>query len=236
MSYARDDLAYHDGFAADAAADARAGFIRRTYLHLFGAILGFMALETVFLTVEPIQRAMLGVVAGNWWIAIIAFFIVSWIANKWAVSGASPALQYAGLALYTVAEALIMVPLLYFAQRIDSSIIPTAGFLTMLIFGGLTVTVFVTGADFSFLRGFLTIAGLLTMGVIVASLIFHFTLGLVFSAAMIGLLSGYILYDTSNVLHHYRTDQHVAAALALFSSVATLFFYVVRLLSILSDD
>jgi FtsH-binding integral membrane protein len=46
---------------------------------------------------------------------------------------------------------------------------------------------------------------------------------------MIVLASGYILYDTSNVLHRYRTDQHVAAALALFASVAILFWYVLRL-------
>ena len=236
MSYAHADALAYDPFAADAAADARAGFIRRTYLHLFGAIVAFMGIEAAFLSIEPLQQAMLGLVGGNWWIALIAFMAVSWLANRWATTGASPTLQYAGLALYTVAEALIFVPLLYFAQRIDSSIIPTAGFLTMLIFGGLTAIVFVSGADFSFLRGALTIGGLIAMGLVLVSVFTGFTLGLAFSAGMIALLSGYILYDTSNVLHHYRTDQHVAAALALFSSVATLFFYVVRLLSILSSD
>ncbi|MEM9703056.1 MAG: permease, partial [Planctomycetota bacterium] len=35
---------------------------------------------------------------------------------------------------------------------------------------------------------------------------------------------------------HYHTSQHVAASLALFASVATLFFYVVRLLGLLSSD
>ena len=65
-----------------------------------------------------------------------------------------------------------------------------------------------------------------------------FTLGIVFVAAMIVLMSGWILYDTSNVMHHYRTDQHVGAALALFASVATLFWYVLHLLMILGggDD
>lgn len=237
MSYMHDDAVHYDPFAADAAADARAGFIRRTYLHLFGAIIAFMALETVFLTVEPITATMLTLVAGNWWIALIAFMGVSWLAHYWASSGASPAVQYAGLGLYTVAEALIFVPLLYFAHAMDQSIIPTAGFLTMLIFGGLTVTVLVTGADFSFLRGALTIASLLMLGVVVASFfISGLSLGMWFSAAMIGLMSGYILYETSNIQHHYRTDQHVAASLALFSSVATLFFYVVRLLMSFSED
>jgi FtsH-binding integral membrane protein len=46
---------------------------------------------------------------------------------------------------------------------------------------------------------------------------------------LIVLACGYILYDTSNVLHHYRIGQHVAASLALFASVALLFWYVLRL-------
>jgi FtsH-binding integral membrane protein len=236
VSYA-DESFRIDPFAADAAADARAGFIRRTYLHLFGAIVAFMGLETVFLTVEPVKNAILRAVAGNWWIALIGFMAVSWLARWWASSGASPLVQYAGLSLYTVAEAVIFVPLLYFATRFGGpSLVPTAAFLTLLIFGGLTVTVFVTGADFSFLRGALVIASLLAVGAVFANVFFGFGLGIWFSAAMVGLMSGYILYDTSNVLHHYRTDQHVAASLALFASVATLFWYVIRLLMSLSDD
>ena len=46
---------------------------------------------------------------------------------------------------------------------------------------------------------------------------------------MVVLASGYILYYTSNVLHQYRTDQYVAAALALFASVALLFWYVMQI-------
>jgi FtsH-binding integral membrane protein len=47
---------------------------------------------------------------------------------------------------------------------------------------------------------------------------------------MIAFACGYILYDTSNVMLHYRTTQHVAAALALFASVMLLFWYVLRVL------
>ena len=49
------------------------------------------------------------------------------------------------------------------------------------------------------------------------------------SAAMVLLAAGFVLYDTSNVLHHYRTTQHVAAALALFASVALLFWYILQI-------
>ena len=54
----------------------------------------------------------------------------------------------------------------------------------------------------------------------------------VFLAAVLilGLLAGgAILYDTSNVLHHYPQDRYVAAALQLFASVALLMWYVLRL-------
>ncbi len=46
---------------------------------------------------------------------------------------------------------------------------------------------------------------------------------------MIAFAGAAILYDTSNVLHHYPEDRHVAAALELFASVALLFWYVLRL-------
>ena len=78
------------------------------------------------------------------------------------------------------------------------------------------------------------------MGFILVAIIFNFQLGAVFLYAMIALACGYILYDTSNVLHHYRVGQHVAAALALFASVALLFWYVVQLFMsrrrLMSDD
>ena len=38
-----------------------------------------------------------------------------------------------------------------------------------------------------------------------------------------------ILYDTSNVLHHFPEDRYVGAALQLFASVALMFWYVLRL-------
>ena len=80
----------------------------------------------------------------------------------------------------------------------------------------MTAIVFMTGKDFSFLRTALFLGGLVAFGCVVASVIVpSFALGIVFSFAMIGLASGYILYDTSNVLHHYRIGQHVAASLAL---------------------
>jgi FtsH-binding integral membrane protein len=87
--------------------------------------------------------------------------------------------------------------------------------------------VFITRKDFSFLGPIIAIAGIIALGVIICAVFFGgFTLGLWFSIAMIVLAAAAILYDTSNILHHYRMDQHVAAALNLFASVAMLFYYV----------
>ena len=228
-----------DAFIADAPAETRADFIRKTYLHLVGAIAAFAGLEAIIFAtvdVEGLTQTMLG---GRWsWLIVLGVFMaVSWIARTWAESTTSLAMQYTGLGLYVVAEAIIFVPLLYIASRFGGSdIIPTAALITLCVFAGLTVFAFMTRTDFSFLRGVLVVGGFAAIGVIVAGIVFGFTLGIVFTCLMIALACGYILYDTSNVMHHYRIGQHVAASLALFASVALLFWYVIRLLMYLNRE
>jgi hypothetical protein len=56
-----------------------------------------------------------------------------------------------------------------------------------------------------------------------------FQLGTFFSVAVVAFAGGAILYDSSNILRYYPVDRYAAAALALFSSVALLFWYVLRL-------
>ena len=239
MQYAEqyeDEFAARDVFAADAALDARAAFIRRTYLHVFGAIAAFVGLEAIVFNVEAIREPLVLAIGQNWWMALVAFMIVSWVAGHWAQSGTSQGVQYLGLALYVLAEAVIFVPLLWIAGQVGEDIIPMAAGLTLFIFGGLTVAVMLTRQDFSFLRGILWLGMIAAVGLVFASMIIGFQLGIVFVVAMIVLLCGFILYDTSNILHHYNTDQHVAASLALFASIATLFWYVIQLLMHLSDE
>ena len=224
--------------AAEAGTSERATFIRQTYVHLLIAVLAFIGLEATLLNsslAEPITQLALGNGRIGWLVVIAAFVGVSWLANSWASSATSVGTQYLGLALYVVAQAFIFVPLLFMARLYDPSLIMTAAVLTGIIFCGLTAIVFLTGADFSFLRTALGIAGFGAIAVIVFSMIFGFNLGIFFIGAMVIFASAYILYDTSNVLHHYRIGQHVAASLALFASVALLFWYIVQLLMSLSS-
>ena len=232
MSYADNPYAAPGyTFAAEAAADERAGFIAKTYAHLAGAIAVFMGLEAVLLSLPGIEN-LVGMMIGTrygWLVVLGLFMVVSWIADSWARSAVSPSTQYFGLGLYVAAEAVIFVPILFIAQRMDTHIIPMAGATTLVLFGALTAVVFITRKDFSFLRTILMFGGFAALGLIVVAVLFNFTLGPIFTYAMIAFACGYILYDTSNVLHHYRIGQHIAAALALFASVALLFWYILRL-------
>jgi FtsH-binding integral membrane protein len=223
---------YEFPLAAEAPAQERAAFIRRTYGHLAAAILAFIGLEFILLRFVPgIDQIVRGMLGASWLLILVAFMVVSWVAQYWARSGASQGVQYLGLGLYVVAEAIIFLPLLYIADHAfpGQHVIRTAGILTLSVFGGLTAVVFVTRKDFSFLGPILCIAGFIALGLIFASMLIGFSMGLLFCFAMVALLSGYILYYTSNVLYHYNTNQHVAAALALFSSIATLFWYVLQI-------
>jgi FtsH-binding integral membrane protein len=218
---------------ADALPVERAAFIRKTYAHLAGAVLLFILLEA-FLIVsgagKPLAATMLGG-RFSWFIVLGAFMGISVLANWWANSQTSRPLQYMGLMLYVVAEVVIFMPLLYLAQARtgDTELIVKAGIITAGLFGGLTAVVFLSRKDFSFLGPILAIGGFVALGFIAVSLIFGFSLGNVFAFVMVAFAGGAILYDTSNILHKYRTDQHVAASLSLFASVALLFWYILRI-------
>lgn len=224
----------------------RVRFIRLTYLHLLLAILAFAGLEYLLMTnpflVEKVSIPLVRFALGgrwNWGVVLAAFMAVSFVADYWASHATSRGVQYAGLGFYIIAEALIFVPLLAIVEwkthqilargGQEPHIIRDAAFTTMGIFSALTLSVFITKKDFSYLRSGLIMASGAALMLIVMSLVFGFNLGLVFSIGMVLLAAGYILYQTSQVLAHYDPRQHVAASLALFSSVALMFWYVIRI-------
>lgn len=221
---------------AMASVDERALFIRQTYAHLAGAIGAFAILVAMLMSIPGIEDTVFGLLAispYSWLVVLGLFMGASWLADNWARSDTSRGMQYAGLGLYVVAEALIFLPLLLLAKNLtgDTSLIAQAGFLTLILFLGLTFVAFTTRKDFSFLGGMLKIGGMIALGLIVASVFFQgFSLGLWFSAAMVLLAAGAVLYTTGNMIHHYRTDQYVAASLGLFAAVALMFWYILRIL------
>ena len=228
-----------DMTVAQAMPDERAAFIRRTYGHLAWAVGGFIIVETLLLqtALGPSMLKMIAASRFGWLMFLGAFILCGWMARGMAMRVDSVGLQYAGLVFYVVAEAILFLPLIYIAIHFSSpDVLPTAAVLTGLLFAGLTMVAFTTRKDFSFLRGILVMGGFIAIGLIICSAIFGFSLGLIFSAVMVGLACAAILYDTSNIIHHYSTKQHVAASLELFASVALLFWYILRIVMSLQRD
>ncbi len=218
--------------AANALPEERLAFLKKTYGLVAVSLLGFAILVGILVntpTAATLAQTMTG--GYSWLIVLAAFTGVSFLANSLAFSETSPAVQFAGLTLYVVAQSIIFLPLIYMAILItgDTSVIVKAGLTTGGLVAGLTAVVLFTRKDFSFLGPIITIASFVALGFIVAGILFGFGFGTFFAFLMVILAGASILYNTSNMLHRFRTDQYVGAALGLFSSIALLFWYVLQI-------
>ena len=210
--------------------EARASFISKTYSHVAMAILLFTAIEIYLFSsglAIPMAEWML---SKSWLLVLGGYMLVGWAASHVAHKVESRPLQYVAMVAFVAAEAVLFVPMLVIAAIKAPGIIESAVGITLLGTLGLTAVAFITRKDFSFLRGMLVWGGILALVAIVGAVLFGFELGTWFSVAMIGFAGAAVLYDTSNIIHHYPEDRYVGAALALFASIALMFWYVLRLL------
>jgi FtsH-binding integral membrane protein len=235
MSYMVDS--YHGDSAAAAPVSERVRFIRRTYAHVGGALVAFVGLSAGLIATGLADQILRDVFMANRlaWVGISILFLVGTTAAQYmAQSRSSVGTQYAGLTLYVLLYTLLFVPILTLASNpaygVGSPALPLqAGLVTLMVVAGLTTAVFVSGKDFSFMGPVLTVLSFVALGVIIAAMIWGFSLGLVFMSLMVALFAGYVIYDTSNIIHRYRTDEYVAASMALFGSIAMLFYYILML-------
>lgn len=134
---------------------------------------------------------------------------------------------------FTTLSGITLGPVLnhYVAQGIGG-VIPVATGATAITFGGLSLYVHVSKKDFSFMGGilFIGLIGMILVGL--AAAFFRLPVSdTLYSGFGILLFSGYILYDTSNLLHRYRDDQYVAATLGLYLDILNLFLFILRFLA-----
>jgi FtsH-binding integral membrane protein len=246
MAFAATSHRPIEGAVATVGVSDRVSFLRKTYAHLGVALIAFAAIAGGMMRFAPefsrgFSRWAISGGGWNWMIVIGAFMLVGWLAERLAMSETSRGLQYLGLGIFVVAESLILQPILWillyrFGATGATSIIGEATIITLAIFVGLTLTVFLTKKDFSFLRGILVVASFGAIGVILASIIIGFSLGAIFCGLMILIMAGYILFQTSIIMKAFPPTAYVAAALMLFSTIATLFWYVLQLLMSLRND
>ncbi len=217
---------------AHADGDTRQQFIRKTYFHLAAAIALFAVVETLMIQMGLGDMALKLLSVSSWaWLGVLVVYgFASNAIHRWANTAVSLEKQYIAWFAGIVIEAVIFLPMIAMATHFsgDVNILQQAATITLALVVGLTAVVFTTGKDFSFLRPALTIGFFVALGLIVASMIFGFSLGLIFSGAMIVFAAAAILYETSQIQHHYHESQYVGASLSLFSSVGLLFWYVLQ--------
>ena len=210
----------------------RVDFYKKTYLHVAYGVLVFILVEYLMLSSDAIVKIALSLTQGKmWFIMLGGFMLATSYAERMAIKSHDRNKQYLGYLIYIIAEAFIFVPMLYIATTIDGGgqILKQASVLTLSLFTGLSAVVLFTKKDFSFMKRFLTIGFFIALGLIAAGLLFGFNLGLWFSVGMIVLAAGSILYQTSNLIHQYSTDQYVSAAIGLFASLMLLFWYILSI-------
>jgi len=226
------------GVVASLPGEARAGFIRRTYAHVAASLALLAIIESMVLSsgLGVTLLKFLGGGALNYLIYLGLFIGASIVADNWAHSNTSREMQYLGLGVYIVVQALILAPAMVIAQMKAPSAVADAAIATGALVAGLTWVCFTTRKDFSFLGPILSIGAFVAIGLCVAGALFGFNLGVVFAAFVVGLAAGGVLYSTSNIMHHYQEHQHVAAALSLFASIALMFRFLLQIFMSFGDD
>lgn len=216
--------------------DARVAFMVKVYQHLALAIGVFMAAEFLLFTSGLAERLydFVSGSGGTGWLLILGLFMGgTWVATQATTDLSNGARQYGGLFAIAVLEAAIFAPFLWYVFNVQDNAgdVWAAAVITAIGFAGLSAVAWVTRRDLSFIRPLIMWGGVAALVLIVAALLFGFNLGTWFSVAMIGIAGAAILYTTQQALRRYPEQAYVAAAVQLFGSLMTMFWYVLRILS-----
>lgn len=107
---------------------------------------------------------------------------------------------------------------------------------TGIIFFSLSFYAINSGKDFSFMQGFLTSGIIVAFLAGIAALFFSIpALSLAVSAAFILLMSGLILFETSNIIHGGETN-YIMATVTLFVAIYNLFLSLLQILGVFSGE
>ena len=225
--------------AAQASTSERVRFIQKVYLTLFSGIVVFGLagiLPTLGIYLEiPVLYGIGAFFAGmHPMVALLILLGSSFAAGRMAMTPGVNVIAFYGFAALF---GFISISLFMMALAVGGPMILAQALgITCLVFGGLSGFILVTGKDLSFMSGFLMIGLFLLIGAVVTTLLLQMagialapvSIALSILAALI--FSGFILTETSKMLHHYSTDMVIPAALSLLISFIVLFRTILVLL------
>lgn len=241
--------------AALVGASERLAYIRKVYSLLFFGIVAFAAAAALpvygyIAGIQPLASLCVAMCAIPWYAALAVILVSSFVVHAVAMVRVVNLIGFFGFAVVwglltvnLVANAMFQgvaegAGSAAYQQALISGgvVLMQAAGMTVLVFGGLSAYVFITRKDFSFMGGFLTAGLFVVIGSVViagiASMLGYdmSVVQLAISVTAVVLFSGYVLFDTSNILNHYATDMVVPGALALLVDFIILFRNILFLL------
>jgi modulator of FtsH protease len=205
--------------------------IRNTYM-LLAMTLAFSAVTAgISMAINPPFFVYLG--------SVLVSFVMLFILNKQQNSAAALPLVF----LFTGLMGFGLGPILnmYLAMANGGQIVMTALGMTALTFVGLSGYVLTTRKDFSFMGGFLAAGAMVMLLAMLALFILPLFgvdvsgMSIAFSAMVVLLMAGFILYDTSNIVQGHYTN-YVMATVSLYLNIYNLFVHLLSLVGVMSDD
>ena len=210
----------------DVAARETNKVLRNTYM-LLGMTLAFSAVTATISMVLQLPTFM-------YLVFVLVGFGLLFVVNRMADSAKGLPAIFA----FTGVMGAALGPLLnvYLALPNGSNLVMQSLGGTALIFFGLSAFALQSKRDFSFMGGFL-FAGLLVAIVAMIANIFLAipALSLTISAAVVMIMSGLILMDTSRIVHGGETN-YIRATVRLYLSIFNLFVHLLNLLGVFGGD
>lgn len=167
-------------------------------------------------------------------LTLIGYFGLLFATNKLRNSawGIASVFALTGFMGYTLGPILSH----YLKMPGGTSIVMTAMGMTGLIFMGLSAYVLISKRDFSFMSGFLMVGMIVALVASLGAIFFQIpALSLTISAVMVLLMSGMILFETSNIIHGGETN-YIMATVNLYVTIFNLFTSLLQLLGFIEKE
>ncbi|HEC28342.1 MAG TPA: Bax inhibitor-1/YccA family protein [Gammaproteobacteria bacterium] len=201
--------------------------LRNTYMLLSMSLIFSGVMAGVSMAVGISQGMALGSIIG-------AFVLVWLVLPRFENSTAGIFVVFA----FTGLMGLSLGPMLsyYLAIPNGGNTVMTALGGTGVIFLGLSGYVLTTRKDFSFMGGFLFVGLLVILGAAILNIFFSIpAFSLAISSGIILLMSGFILFDTSRIIHGGETN-YIRATVSLYLNIHNLFVNLLYILGAFSGD
>ena len=211
----------------------RVGFFKKVYGILFFQLMTTVSISVTSVFVHSIHEFILDnvspIVLGSSLLSFLSILVNSCI-QKWPF-------DIILLILFTIFESVFVGAIVVVYSKSENPITVVIAFgTTMFIFGSLTTYCHISKKDLTFLEQGLFVGSVSLLFMIFMSLFFTSLFSqLILCTFGFLLFSGYILYDTSQIINKYGPDDAINASLSLYLDIVNIFFYILNCLNISNE-